>query len=209
VKDGHDGAELPANSFFSRPRRTRLNSGILVPRPNIVLSLLLCLATMMVGWNASAVSLEQPKTRVWDFASASALSIWLDDAASPRSHLEKLPARYDGALGFSHAAEGAVGVFPRTFGGAGLGKQLASEAQLAEMAAGEGSAIAGAGTTKVLRDAPRLAAEYGGNASEWAKMSSSGYTAADGTAFQTHWYESVQTGLRVEPKVTIDTFPWK
>jgi hypothetical protein len=107
------------------------------------------------------------------------------------------------------AAEGAVGVFPRTFGGAGLGKQLASEAQLAEMAAGEGSAIAGAGTTKVLRDAPRLAAEYGGNASEWAKMSSSGYTAADGTAFQTHWYESVQTGLRVEPKVTIDTFPWK
>ena len=33
-----------------------------------------------------------------------------------------------------------------------------------------------------------------------------GFTAADGTSFQTHWYENLFTGQQVEPKVTIDRF---
>jgi filamentous hemagglutinin len=61
---------------------------------------------MMVGWNASAISLERPKTRLWDFAFASALSIRLDAPASPRPPREIFPARYDGAFGSPHAAEG-------------------------------------------------------------------------------------------------------
>jgi hypothetical protein len=76
-----------------------------VSRTNAVFSLLLCLATVLVAWHASATPLEQPKTRVWDFAVASALSIRPDAGASPRPHLEKSPARYDGALGSPQAAE--------------------------------------------------------------------------------------------------------
>jgi hypothetical protein len=56
-----------------------------------------------------------------------------------------------------------------------LNKQLASEAQIAEVAAGQGKPIFGAGTNKVLTDAPRLATQHGGNASDWAKVTSWSY----------------------------------
>jgi hypothetical protein len=74
------------------------------------------------------------------------------------------------------------------------------------MAAGEGLPIAGAGSNKLLRDANRLAETYGGMPWEWSKMSSTGFRAADGTAFQTHWYKNVVSGHQVEAKVTIDSF---
>jgi RHS repeat-associated protein len=83
-----------------------------------------------------------------------------------------------------------------------LGKALASEAQVAE----KGTAIAGAGTQKVLRVAPKLAAKYGGDAADWAKMSSSSYQAAGearSAAFETHWYENVVTGVKAEYKTVI------
>ena len=91
-----------------------------MPKRNVVLSLLLCLATVLVGWNASAASVEQPKTRVWAFAFASALSIRLDDAASPRTPPEKSLARYDGALGSPHAAKGAAEIANLERVGSGL-----------------------------------------------------------------------------------------
>jgi RHS repeat-associated protein len=87
-----------------------------------------------------------------------------------------------------------------------LSKQLASEAQLGEMIAGTGSRIAGAGARAVFRDAGRIAQTYGGNAADWVKMSSSGFRAADGTTFATHWVENIVTGMKVEPKVVIDVF---
>jgi RHS repeat-associated protein len=87
-----------------------------------------------------------------------------------------------------------------------LSKQLASEAQLGEMAAGAGRSIAGPGADAVFRDADRIANTYGGNAADWAKMSSSGFRAADGTTFATHWVENVVTGAQAEPKVVIDIF---
>ena len=87
-----------------------------------------------------------------------------------------------------------------------LAKQLASEAQLGEMAAGAGRPIADPGTATVFRDAARIAQTYGGNAADWAKMSSSGFRAADGTTFATHWVENVVTGAQAEPKVVIDIF---
>ncbi|MGN6186975.1 MAG: RHS repeat domain-containing protein [Thermoanaerobaculia bacterium] len=77
-----------------------------------------------------------------------------------------------------------------------LRKALASEAQMAE----EGIRIAGTGTRTVLRDTPRLAATYGGEAADWVKMRSSSYTAADGVRFETHWYQNIRTGERAEFK---------
>ena len=54
-----------------------------------------------------------------------------------------------------------------------------------------------------LRAADDLAAEYGGAPTDWAKMTSSSYKAADGVQIQTRWYENLSTGERVEYKVKI------
>ncbi|GAB3627898.1 hypothetical protein GCM10027419_27490 [Pandoraea terrae] len=84
--------------------------------------------------------------------------------------------------------------------GLNLNKSLASQQQLSELASGNGINVAGNGTNVPLRDAPRLASEYGGQASEWSKVSSSSYTAADGTQFEIHAYRNAVTGRIVEPK---------
>lgn len=81
-----------------------------------------------------------------------------------------------------------------------LNKSLASEAQLADLAKSGGATVAGNGAKDPLRDAPRLAAEYGGKASDWSKVSSKSYTAADGTQFEIHAYRNSITGQLVEPK---------
>jgi len=81
-----------------------------------------------------------------------------------------------------------------------LNKQLASEAQMSELMAGQGKPIAGAGTSTVLRDAPRLVAEHGGIASDWAKVRSFSYEAADGVKWEIHAYQNTVTGKIVEFK---------
>jgi len=81
-----------------------------------------------------------------------------------------------------------------------LNKQVASESQMAQVAAGQGTAFAGAGTSEVLRDAPRLAAQYGGVASDWAKVSSWSYKAADGARYEIHAYQHIPSGKVVEFK---------
>lgn len=80
-----------------------------------------------------------------------------------------------------------------------LNKSYASLEQMGET----GTPIAGAGTDKALRDAQRLAAQYGGEASDWAKVRSSAYEAADGTQFRTHWYKNMKTGQVVEFKTKL------
>ncbi|SIQ58169.1 Possible hemagglutinin [Pseudacidovorax sp. RU35E] len=81
-----------------------------------------------------------------------------------------------------------------------LNKYLASQQQISELSNGGGSVMAGAGSTVPLRDASRLAAEYGGSASDWSKVSSSSYTGADGVKFEIHAYRNPVTGQLVEPK---------
>jgi RHS repeat-associated protein len=82
-----------------------------------------------------------------------------------------------------------------------LNKSLASEAQMGEA----GTPIAGAGTNTALRDADRLANDYGGNPGDWSKMSSSNYQASDGSMVETHWYQNDATGSgQIEPKTKID-----
>ncbi|OJX60563.1 MAG: hypothetical protein BGO89_13675 [Candidatus Kapaibacterium thiocyanatum] len=51
-----------------------------------------------------------------------------------------------------------------------------------------------------LRDATRLASTYGGDANHWVKMGSSSFKAKGGVRFETHWYENLSTGQRVEFK---------
>lgn len=85
-----------------------------------------------------------------------------------------------------------------------LNKQLASVSQMAA----PGKSFAGAGTTKPLRAADRLASQYGGEAADWAKMSSGNYNSGSGgiyDLFETHWYENVKTGPQAEFKTK---FPW-
>ena len=89
-----------------------------------------------------------------------------------------------------------------------LWKQLASEELLGEARAGIGTAMAGAGARrgrKPIEDINRLIAEYGGEAGDWAKMTTRSHVADDGTRFSVHWYENVRTGQRYEFKTKIDS----
>jgi filamentous hemagglutinin len=63
-----------------------------------------------------------------------------------------------------------------------------------------GTAIAGAGTSTALRDAPRLVAEYGGEVSHWAKVAATPQTLYNGMVVQTHGYMNVVTRQIVELK---------
>ncbi|PJO24579.1 hypothetical protein EXE55_09340 [Burkholderia glumae] len=81
-----------------------------------------------------------------------------------------------------------------------LNKSLASQQQLSQLTSGSGINIAGNGTNVPLRDAARLVSEYGGQASDWSKVSSSSYTSADGSQFEIHAYRNAVTGQGVEPK---------
>jgi hypothetical protein len=85
-----------------------------------------------------------------------------------------------------------------------LRKQLASEAGEAELKAGGGKAIAGAGTTDPIKDVGRLVREYGGRAEDWAKISSRSYPVGDGTSIQAHAYRNVVTGQTVEIKSKLE-----
>ena len=89
-----------------------------------------------------------------------------------------------------------------------LRRQLTSDAQFAEVVPGNGTPIFGAGTGTTLNDAESLAERSGGDPGGWSKMggtSSSHYgtSQSDGTNFEIHWYENVETGQIVEPKTKI------
>ena len=101
--------------------------------------------------------------------------------------------------GASAAADGA-GAAESSLSGLNLGKQLASEEQTAQVLSGKGAEIIGGNTGKELNAGSRLADQYGGNADDWAKVSSSNYKSPDGTSFETHAYQNSQTGQVVEPK---------
>jgi RHS repeat-associated protein len=84
-----------------------------------------------------------------------------------------------------------------------LEKALASEAQTAKLLTGKGEAIAGAGTKKEFRDAERVAAEHGGQAKDWSKVSGGDHVAKDGTKIETHAVENKVTGQVGEIKTKL------
>jgi len=92
-----------------------------------------------------------------------------------------------------------LGIHPSSTEYVGLTKQLASQAQMAEV----GTVIAGQGARRAFRDAGRVAAQYGGEAADWVKMRSSSFRAADGMRFETHWLQNLRTGVREEFKTVL------
>jgi hypothetical protein len=85
-----------------------------------------------------------------------------------------------------------------------LGKHLASEAGMAELLSGGGKVIAGAGAKREIDDVARLVAQYGGEPSDWAKVTSEAHKLPDGSIISVHGYRNVVTGQTVEPKTKID-----
>lgn len=49
------------------------------------------------------------------------------------------------------------------------------------------------------KEGTRLAQQYGGNAVDWVKKSSSSFT-KNGSTFETHWYENISNGVRLSLK---------
>ncbi len=58
----------------------------------------------------------------------------------------------------------------------------------------------GSRTNKALFEADRLAAEYGGEAADWSKITSHSFEAADKSVIQTHAYKNISTGEVLELK---------
>lgn len=84
-----------------------------------------------------------------------------------------------------------------------LQKQLASEAQMGEIASGGREPFAGAGVMKATADVDWLVARYGGRAEDRAKVKSSSFTSRDGEAFQVHACRNNGTGQVVEQKTKL------
>jgi RHS repeat-associated protein len=99
----------------------------------------------------------------------------------------------DGAAAAADGANSAVN-------GLNLGKSLASDEQVGQLLEGDGVPILGAGTDTELNAAEGLSNQYGGAAEDWQKVTSNSYTAGDGTQFETHAYQNIDTGQVVEPK---------
>ena len=95
---------------------------------------------------------------------------------------------------------GAIRAASNATGGLMRSRQLASQGQWDQLMSGGGEVIAGVGHKTPIRDVPRLVAQYGGEASDWAKIKSFNFKGADGVSFETHAYRNVQTGQTVELK---------
>jgi hypothetical protein len=91
--------------------------------------------------------------------------------------------------------------------GVELNRDLTSREQMGQAIEGRGEAMA-EGAKGEVRDADRLAAQYGGEPGDWNKMRSEssdkhGATTNEGNNFETHWYENTQTGQIEEMKTKI------
>ena len=104
------------------------------------------------------------------------------------------------------AAEAATEAASSANSGTNLGRQLASEQQMGEL--GIPQSGANSQPFKPLRAADGLAENYGGNAADWSKMSSSSYTGPDGRMFETHWYENTVEGIKTEFKTKFQDSSW-
>lgn len=74
-----------------------------------------------------------------------------------------------------------------------LARQLASEAQYGQIARGIGEAMAGAMCRKPIQDLPRLLAQYGGQAKDWVKITSTTQKLWNGVSVETHAYMNIAT----------------
>jgi hypothetical protein len=61
--------------------------------------------------------------------------------------------------------------------------------------------MAGAGVKRAIDDLPRLISQYGGEAADWAKMTTRSAEISPGRSIQLHFYENEATGEIVEMKI--------
>ena len=162
-----------------------------------ILALLCVLASLLVPGIASASAVSSAENRVWAFDLAEQIHVGESASLTLELHQGYELAEYDSASGSLLAARGGA---QSAANGLRLQKQLGSAEQLADLASGGGRAIAGAGTRTPIRDVGRLVDQYGGSASDWAKISSGSRVAADGTRFEIHAYRNVTTGQLLEAK---------
>ena len=74
---------------------------------------------------------------------------------------------------------------------------MQSEAGVAQLLAGGGEVIAGAGHKTPIGDIARLLSQYGGTTADWAKITSTN------PGVQTHAYKNITTNVVVELKSKI------
>jgi len=101
------------------------------------------------------------------------------------------------------ACIGAAGALGRFFTRDPQAEDVSADStEMAGIMAQGSRVIAGPGSNSALRDAPRLAAQYGGQQSQWAKMTSTAYKVDPdtGAKLQVHWYENLTTGQIEERK---------
>ncbi|USI28541.1 RHS repeat domain-containing protein [Alteromonas macleodii] len=79
--------------------------------------------------------------------------------------------------------------------GVKLEKQLASQSQLTQLSEGGGTVL-----SQPAKQANRIAAQHGVNASNVQKVSSDAHTAKDGSQIQTHAFRDASTNKVIEPK---------
>lgn len=162
-------------------------------------AILCVLASLLVAGIASASAAASSDTRVWAFDLADQVGVGVERSLTLARELRwGCEPTYEVIASDSLLA--ARGGAQSAANGLRLQKQLGSAEQLADLASGGGRAIAGAGTRTPIRDVGRLVDQYGGSASDWAKISSGSRVAADGTRFEIHAYRNVTTGQLVEAK---------
>ncbi|KZN68264.1 hypothetical protein N473_07510 [Pseudoalteromonas luteoviolacea CPMOR-1] len=96
------------------------------------------------------------------------------------------------AINATRGAESAVNAVK-------LEKQLASESQLTQLSEGGGTVI-----SQPAKQADRIAAQHGVEASNVQKVSSDAHVAKDGQTVQTHAFRDASTNKVLEPKTIID-----
>jgi hypothetical protein len=79
---------------------------------------------------------------------------------------------------------------------------------LSGLAKGEGRVIAGSGSKESLRAGESLAKRYGGEASDYQKVSSGTIAeSSNGAKVEVHAYRNAETGRIYEPKIKVQGGP--
>jgi RHS repeat-associated protein len=139
----------------------------------------------------------------------SAVSDWMNDhplvmlAVTLGVSIEKSePALEEEASAMEEEAGSLLDAFGSKLANSLWKTQTSGEA-VQEVEAGGGKVIAGAGVRRQIDDLPRLIKTYGGDASDWTKITSNTSQAPDGTNISVHAYKNITTGMVVELKTPL------
>lgn len=122
-----------------------------------------------------------------------------DAKAAGSSNTEAVGIAVVGVLNPLKKAEAVAEVASSAKSAVKLQKQLASESQLSQLAEGGGTVL-----SQPAKQAERIAAQNGLEASNIQKVSSDAFKAKDGTHIETHAFRDASTNELIEPKTIIE-----